>query len=293
MTELPFVSVVIPVWNAPAQIDACLRAMATQTYPKDRFEVIVVDNGSTDATPEVVAGFAWAILLSEPVAGSYRARNRGLRHARGDYVAFTDADCVPDPGWLAGAMRAAGRLPEAGVLAGRIELFRISGRSQDVCEHYERLFAFNQEANVRSGMCVTANWVSPRPLLVELGGFDDRLKSGGDADCARRIRAAGRQIVYVPDMPVGHPVRASVGELVQKRRRIIGGRMMAERRKRRPLSWLWTYVLISGAQARRALHARQYKLADRLWLAGLIGWLGIVSALEILRIAGGGEPRRA
>ena len=118
MTELPLVSVVIPVWNSPDLIGKCLTALAQQTYPRDRFEVLVVDNGSTDATANVARSYPFVAVLSEPVAGSYRARNRGLRSARGEYVAFTDADCIPDPDWLTAAVRAARLYPQAGVLAG-------------------------------------------------------------------------------------------------------------------------------------------------------------------------------
>jgi glycosyltransferase involved in cell wall biosynthesis len=293
MTGLPFVSVIVPVWNAADTLAGCLQALGRQDYPNDRYEVIVVDNGSTDRTVDVARGYVFVTLLHELEAGSYRARNLGLRHARGTLVAFTDADCIPSPTWLSAAVRAASALPEAGVLAGRIDLFGdVSGKVQ-LGERYERLFAFNQEANVTSGMCVTANWVSPKALLQELGGFDPILKSGGDAECARRLRGAGHPIVYVPDMVVGHPARASIGELIRKRRRVIGGRIMAERAQRKPISWLWTYLLITGAQTKRTWLASGLTVADRIALSLLIGLMGIASFLEILRIAGGGQPRRS
>jgi GT2 family glycosyltransferase len=241
----------------------------------------------------VARSHAFATLLHEPEAGSYRARNLGLRHASGAFVAFTDADCIPSPSWLAAAMRAASAHPEAGILAGRIELFGDVFGKVKLGERYERLFAFNQEANVACGMCVTANWVSPRALLQGLGGFDPILKSGGDAECARRVRHAGHPIVYVPDMVVGHPARASIGELIRKRRRVIGGRIMAERAHRNAMSWLWTYLLITGAQTKRAWLAPGLMFSQRIALSLLIGLMGVASLLEVLRIAGGGQPRRS
>jgi glycosyltransferase involved in cell wall biosynthesis len=293
MSGLPFVSVIVPVWNDQDLIGGCLDALAGQDYPADRFEVIVVDNGSTDGTAAVVKGFPFATLLCEPQPGSYHARNRGLAGARGSLVAFTDSDCVPDRGWLRAAVAAAVLDPDAAILAGRVELFRPSEEGSDVCENYERLFAFDQKANVASGVCVTANWVSPRAVMDRVGGFDGQLKSGGDADCARRIREQGGRIVYVPAMLVGHPARTRMDALVRKRRRVVGGRIAAERSHRRPIGWLWTYFLISGAQMKRAWRARHYSWADRLRLSGLITLLWLMSSLEILRIASGRQPRRA
>src|SRR5687768_3731828 len=124
MGDYPFISVVVPVWNASEVIGKCLSAIGAQSYPRDRFEVLVVDNGSTDATPNIVRSFSFAILLHEPRIGAYYARNCGLKNAQGEYVAFTDADCIPDPGWLAQATETACRRPGFGILAGRIDLFR-------------------------------------------------------------------------------------------------------------------------------------------------------------------------
>ena len=96
MTDQPFISVIIPVWNSPDLLAKCLAALAVQSYPRERYEVLVVDNGSTDSTAAVARNYPFVTLLSEPVPGAYRARNRGLAAARGEYVAFTDADCIPD-----------------------------------------------------------------------------------------------------------------------------------------------------------------------------------------------------
>jgi len=94
MDEQPFISVVIPVWNSSDMMGKCPAAIGAQTYPRDRCKV--GDNGSTDETAEATRSFPFVTLLSEPVASSCRARNRGLASARGEYVAFTDADCIPD-----------------------------------------------------------------------------------------------------------------------------------------------------------------------------------------------------
>src|SRR5690242_19491312 len=95
----PRASVIIPAYNAVRTLPATLTALRAQTYPADRLEVIVVDDGSTDATAEVAAA-GGARVLRQANAGPAAARNRGAAAASGDFVLFTDADCEPIPTWV-------------------------------------------------------------------------------------------------------------------------------------------------------------------------------------------------
>jgi len=191
VSPLPRVSIVIPVWNGAATIGACLDAIEAQTYPRELTQLIVVDNGSTDATLAMLARRAALTLLHEPQPGSYSARNLGLTVADGDYLAFTDADCQPEPRWLASAVAAALANPGVGIVGGRIELFSTDGDSE-ASRRYENLLSFDQQNYIRHGHCATANWLSPRALIESLGGFDARLKSGGDFELSQRVRGTGR-----------------------------------------------------------------------------------------------------
>ena len=97
----PFVSVIIPVLERYEALGGCLRALAGQSYPPDRIEILVVDNGRIPRAEEALGGGRGPVrFLHEPVKGSYRARNRGLREARGSIYAFTDSDCIPDRDWI-------------------------------------------------------------------------------------------------------------------------------------------------------------------------------------------------
>jgi glycosyltransferase involved in cell wall biosynthesis len=289
----PFVSVIIPVWNSPELIQKCLRAVTAQTYPADRFEVLVVDNASTDATVAAIAAFPRVTLLSEPQPGSYHARNAGLGAARGAYVAFTDADCIPAENWLEVGISAAQSAPGVGIVTGRIDLFRDGEGSSDACEMYERVFAFNQEKNVRYGHCFTANWISPRHLLASLGGFDGALKSGGDFAMSRRLRDLGHGILYAPEMVVRHPVRADLGELARKRRRVIGGRWSATKQRWAILRWIYICLREAGGKGRVLVFESHLSFPDKLRVGGVLISLTCVTLAELIHLALGGAARRA
>ena len=92
-----FVSVIIPVYNDLKLLSTCLECLDRQTYPKTRFEVLVVDNGSDLPVQPIVSRYSNVKLEKESMPGSYAARNRGIAAARGEILAFTDADCRPSP----------------------------------------------------------------------------------------------------------------------------------------------------------------------------------------------------
>src|SRR5262245_13454924 len=95
-------TVIVAVYNGASTIEACVASLLALHYPRPDHEIIVVDNGSTDGTAAVLASFGDRVrVLTEPTRGASAARNRGIRHARGRVIAFTDADCTVEPGWLA------------------------------------------------------------------------------------------------------------------------------------------------------------------------------------------------
>jgi len=291
MNDEPVISIIIPVWNSPGLLRRCLDALGAQTLSRDMFEIIVIDNGSTDDTSDVARSFPGVILLNEPRPGSYAARNRGLRQARGIYVAFTDADCLPAPDWLEKGLAAAGRHPDAGVLAGRIELFEEGETEGPAFSDYERLFSFPQAYAAR-GNCATANWISRRTVFQEFGGFDERLKSGGDRQMALRIRDAGLPLIHAPDMLVLHPVRASRGSLVRKRQRLSGGRWERTGTPARLLRVLWATLYETGRRLRRAALAPGLSLRRKLAVMRLTVELSLVATLEYWRLFRGQAAAR-
>src|SRR5262245_38173822 len=104
--------------NAEPYLRASLDALVGQHYPSTDYEILLVDNGSTDRSVEIARRYERVTLLAEPAPGPYAARNRGIRAARGDIVAFTDSDCAPHPSWLS-AIAAAMSEPGLELLCGR------------------------------------------------------------------------------------------------------------------------------------------------------------------------------
>src|SRR6476646_11757769 len=95
---LPKVSVVVPVYNGEETIKTCVESLVGLDYPRDRFEVLIVDNKSTDGTRRVVEKYPVTLLQEAAVQSSYAARNLGVARSSGEIIAFTDADCVPERG---------------------------------------------------------------------------------------------------------------------------------------------------------------------------------------------------
>ncbi|MDE8650460.1 glycosyltransferase [Novosphingobium album (ex Liu et al. 2023)] len=286
---LPPVDVIIPVWNRPDDIRVCLEAIGRQTYPRELMNVLVVDNGSTDHTPDVVRGFAWATLLSEPAPGSYSARNAGIRHGTAPYVAFTDSDCIPEPDWLEKGIATLLQHPDAGVAGGDIRLFQSGADADPLVADYERLHALNQQRMTSANGCMTANWLSPRAVLEERGGFDSSLKSTADSELANRI-GQSRKVVFAPQAVVQHPARGTRAELFQKERRTMGGRWQK-------------YAEVSMGGWKRKLAIELAARMKRLALSDLdlrrkarIAVVDIkvfqVQLQELRRLGKGGEPSR-
>lgn len=285
------VAVIVPVWNGEAVLGRCLDALARQTLPRDTYQIIVVDNGSSDATARIARSYTGVELLEEKRPGSYVARNLGIGRVRAPITAFTDADCEPAPDWLEQILRAAAANPGFGVLAGKIDLFDEIAQEREVFGDYERLFSFPQSHAAR-GNCATANWASDTALLKALGGFDAALKSGGDRQMALRIRDSGHPLIYVPAMVVRHPVRASRAELVRKRQRLSGGRWDRTKQRPRLVHVLGITAVDTIRRLRRAAISRELSLRRRLAVMLLTLQLAGVAVSEYLNLAGGRKAAR-
>jgi GT2 family glycosyltransferase len=202
----------------------CVDALCRQTYAGDNIETIVVDNGSTEAELRALRSIdGITTIIEHPEGGSYAARNAGLTAARGEVIAFTDADCVPSERWLEAGLDCLKRDPSIGIVAGRIDLTFSHSQRRTPAEAYEELFAFPQRRLARRGHGVTANWFSWKLVLEEVGRFDASLYSNGDTELAARISRSGLPVVYCHKASVKHPARRRMADIRRKSIRIAEG----------------------------------------------------------------------
>jgi glycosyltransferase involved in cell wall biosynthesis len=200
--KLPGVSVVVPVYNGEASVEETVRSLLALTYPRDRMELIVVDNASTDGTARILSQFADRIrVLTEPKRGRSYTRNRGIAAATHELVAFTDADCIADSEWLRHLVTPLAD-PRTGISGGKI----VTKRPCTPIEEFgESLWEQNHAINVyKPPYAISANWLSPKRVLVEAGGFDAAFERGEDVDLAYRILQAGYSIAYSDNAVIQH-----------------------------------------------------------------------------------------
>jgi len=221
--DAPFVSVIIPTYRSNDTLHRCIAALEEQSYPTNRFEIIVVNNAPSEALPTSIDEKASTVAEAQP--GSYAARNAGVTTAQGDVLAFTDADCLPEKTWLEEISRAVSEYPRS-VIGGRVVVgFDQSNTSSTTAEIYDKHFGIQQEYYIQKlGFSVTANLAVRRADFDQVGTFIPELKSNGDREWCFRASQAGLHLIYAHEAIVYHPARQSTGEILRKTRRKVGGR---------------------------------------------------------------------
>jgi glycosyltransferase involved in cell wall biosynthesis len=288
----PLISVIVPVYNQWDLIPGLVGNLESQSLPRDRFEVLLVDNGSASVpAPDNEPPFVRRLSCAVP--GSYAARNHGVAQARGEWLAFTDADCKPHPDWLReldAALSAAE--PDSRIIAGAVTI--LPGREERMtpAELYDAMMGIPQELYVRRGYGVTANLAVPKRVFDRLGGFDARRFSGGDAEFCRRAQsAAGIGVHYCARAIVVHPARDSMHTLITKSRRIKGGQLTAGPLRRRALFAIRTFLPPARAWA-RALRNSSFPPRQRLVACLVQSRLWLAEMAEVLRLLLGKKPER-
>jgi glycosyltransferase involved in cell wall biosynthesis len=212
------VSVIIPVLDDADRLVACLDALHQQVGAPP-FEVVVVDNGSQDGSPQRARDHPLRPrVVLETRRGSYAARNAGLAVATAPVLAFTDADCLPAPDWVARGSQAMSR----SVVGGEVRPIR--SPVPTVWERYDSALYLKQESLIaQGGFAATANLWVRRQVLTDVGDFNASLRSSGDFEWGLRAAAHGHPTAYAPDVVVEHQPRTTARQTWQLHRRLGAG----------------------------------------------------------------------
>jgi glycosyltransferase involved in cell wall biosynthesis len=193
------VSVVIPAFNEEVNIAKCLQALVEQTLGPESFEVIVVDNGSIDATVAVAAGFRMSLplqIVSKTGCRISAVRNHGAALATGTVLAFLDADCIPRPTWLESLLELQPRnsiwgapylVPTDATWVGTI-WFKYQATAQ------QGRVSFLPGGN----LCIA------RSDFEKIGGFDESVSTSEDVELCARARKLGLEVIAYPSLAVFH-----------------------------------------------------------------------------------------
>jgi glycosyltransferase involved in cell wall biosynthesis len=231
-----FVSVIIPVYNDSERLHKCLEALENQSYPQGLYEVIIIDNNSTDNIEAITSQFKKVKLGFEATPGSYAARNKGIALAKGKILAFTDSDCIPASDWIEKGVKTWLKTPNCGLVAGRIDLFFKNPNKITAEELYDSMTNLQQKHYLdKKQFGATANIFTSKEIFEDIGLFNQKLKSGGDKEWGNRVFKAGYKQVYANNAIILHPARCSLRDLSKKMSRITEGTFTINSDRDKPL----------------------------------------------------------
>lgn len=200
--NVPNVAIIIPVYNAESYITRLFSSLKKIKYPKNKFQVIFVDNNSTDNSRDQIRNHGFTLLL-EKKRGSYAARNKGISYASDfQIIAFTDADCVVSPKWIKEGVIS---LEKADIVAGNVKF--LFSKKVKATEIYDSLSNIQVKSAVQFGKAPTANLFVNIKVFKELGRFPDYVKSGGDMQWTSKAVRNGYKLLYNQEAVVFHPTR--------------------------------------------------------------------------------------
>ncbi len=216
----PLVTVIVPVKDREDELGGCLESLFSQEYPQDRLEVIVVDDGSQDASAGVARSFPCRLFSLEKSRGQSFCRNLGAREGRGEILAFLDSDCIAGRNWLQEIVPFF-QWEQVGAVGGRVDGYF----DESSLDHYEKAFSSlsmgkymfyggNDESLVYAPTC---NLLVRKTAYVETGGIREDMRVGEDVDFCWRMRSRGHALLYVPFGSVRHKHRNGLFAMLKRR----------------------------------------------------------------------------
>lgn len=242
MEIYPFVSIIIPVRNVGKIIGQCLESLKNLNYPMDKYEVIISDSESSDNTQEVVKKYA-ATLVSTPKRSVVAGRNEGFKIAKGDFVAFSDADCVMDKNWIQNSLKYF-EDPKIGAVGGpnitpdddkpfaKAVGFVFDQPIFTAGSVYGRILKNTKEVKSIPG----CNVIYRRESLDKVMPMDETLLEAEDYVTNQKIRYLGYKLLYTPDTIVWHYRRPSPKKFFRQMHRYAIGRLLIGKKDRKMIN---------------------------------------------------------
>ena len=224
----PLISVIIPIHNAQEALGDCLDALERQATPREKYEIIVVNDGPVDAIVETIADRHGVTFLSQPQRGAAAARNLGAKQAQGDILLFTDADCVPESNWVEVMVAPFADQEIAGVcgvvhtrqtgLVPRFIQLEYDYRYRNIARHTRIDFVNTGTAGYR------------KHVFTKSGGFREHLLGAEDTELSFRLASQGHKMVFAPEAIVYHSHPESILEYARRKYHYSYWRMIVYRR---------------------------------------------------------------
>lgn len=217
----PFFSIVVPTYRRSQQLTDCLEALVRLDYPRDRFEVIVVDDGSEVPPEDVVAPFRARLpvtLVIQPHAGPAAARNAGAARARGCVLVFTDDDCAPAGDWLARLEARFAESPGRAVGGRTVNLLVDNPYSTASQQLIDCLYGYYNAGASGAGFLASNNLAMPAEHFRAMGGFDTDFPraAGEDRELCYRWLHHGHRMIYAPEALVHHAHHLTFGGFLRQ-----------------------------------------------------------------------------
>jgi glycosyltransferase involved in cell wall biosynthesis len=214
------ISIIVPTYNRKIFLENCLKSLFNQTYPKNQYEIIVVDDGSTDGTREMIKELKTDSNLRyfyQENQGPAAARNLGIKNAKGKIIAFIDSDCVADKDWLVNLIKGFNKNKKIAGVGGQIKALN----PQNLIEKYSEMFMYNHKELIEEiksepphlGTANCAYWIK---LVKKIGLFDPLFRCGEDVDLSWRLYFVGYRFLYEPKAILFHLMPKTANELLRK-----------------------------------------------------------------------------
>jgi len=220
------ISVIIPVFNDPCGLKNTVQSLIKQNYPKDKYEIIIVDNGSKDNTYKVAESFLKShsnlikVAVENKIQSSYAARNKGLKISKGRIMVFLDADMTVEPAYLNQIDNYFSQ-KLVDYLGSKVNIY---SKKDTLSSKFNIVNGFPVKSYLENNHFVPTCCLSVKKSVVhKVGNFDNRLESSGDLEFGNRVYEAGFKQKYAENIVIHHPARWEYRSLINKHKRLARG----------------------------------------------------------------------